>query len=892
MNLRDEFVKSAQKFPSRVIIQERREDAYQKFTYEEIRRQIESLAYWLQSQGINQKDRVGIIAKNGCEWPVIFFATQFIDAVSVPLNPDSTEREIENILADSGCKIIFVETESSLLKNNRHKAVCVDSTDFRKILITTGKAVLPEINPEGLACLLYTSGTTAEPKGVMLTHKNLYANFSSLASLCIFTKRDSVLAILPFYHAYSLMTTLIVPLLFAVKIVIPASMRGEALLEAMAEAHPTIFIGVPEIFHLFHQRIISGIDKTPALLRLIFEASLGSCNFIRKIVKLNLARALLFRLHSKFGGRMRLFVSGGAKLDKKVASDLFRFGFTIVEGYGLTETAPVLTFNPINKPKLGSVGKSIPDVEIKIVEKNQEGVGEVIVRGPNVMKGYYNKEKQTEEVIKDGWLYTGDLGYLDKDDYLFLTGRSKEVIVLSSGKNIYPEEIEALYGKSDYIKELCVLETQASQGSEEKLLYAVVVPNTEQFTKWGEINLRRVIQSQLENVSIQLPSFQRVRGFAISHQPLPRTTLGKVKRYKVAQDFAGSILEQKQMPKTAEVSGEDKEILGRKLTRDIILLLKKITKTSRAINLDDGLEVDLGVDSLLRLEIISGLEKSLGVKIPDEFGADIFTVRELILRTEQFLLQKDRGAQPDYLGHEFWKENLKIEPDAETLKKIDLKGSFFSRIFISIIGVIFYSFFKVFHHLKIEGQDNLPLKGPYILCVNHESYYDGFIISAAVPNRYRKDFFVIGYAAYFEVPLIRNLIKAGHVIPINFSKYITKALRSTAYVLRQGKNVCIFPEAERTIDGKLQAFKKGIGVLIKELSVPVVPAIIEGSFETWPRIRTFPKAFVPIKIKFGRIVCAEKLTEAAKGFSASDEYEAIALAVKAEMAKLKDEHIS
>jgi len=273
---------------------------------------------------------------------------------------------------------------------------------------------------------------------------------------------------------------------------------------------------------------------------------------------MNPAKHFLRSVHGRFGSKMRLFLSGGAKLDEGVSENLFKYGFTILEGYGLTETAPALTFNPIGKTKFGSAGIPVPDVEIKVIDKNTEGVGEVVARGPNIMKGYYKKEKETLEVIKDGWLHTGDLGYVDDDGYLFLTGRKKEVIVLSSGLNVYPEEIEEAYLREAPVEEMCVFEAPMDKQKETMILWAEMVPDLEFFKKYGEVNLQAVIKERVDNVSRTLPAHKRLMGFTITLDKLPRTLLGKIKRCQVKENHMMRVKDGGGSEGTKEVSERDR----------------------------------------------------------------------------------------------------------------------------------------------------------------------------------------------------------------------------------------------------------------------------------------------------------------------------------------------
>ncbi|MGB2706321.1 MAG: AMP-binding protein [Candidatus Omnitrophota bacterium] len=900
-NLRDSFKETSVKYASRIAIQYKKDDKWIDIPYDKFRNNMESLASFLLEGGIKKDDKIAILLDNRSEWPLIFFATVSIGAISIPISPESIRREIENILKDSECKILFVNKNSFLLEENTFgkypfikKIISVDSAEFTDAIKShRGPGDIDiKIDAFDLACILYTSGTTDAPKGVMLSHKNLLSNCESLYGLNLVSQKDSVISILPLHHAFPLTVTMILPLLYGGRIFYPGTMRGEDLLKAMQEINPTVFVAVPQIFYLLCQKSAERLKKIPFPFSFLFKIIVGFLYKLRDKTGVNLTRLLFRGLHRKFGGRLRLFVSGGAKLDEDVERTLFKFGFTILDGYGLTETSPVLTMNPLKKPKIGSVGLPIPGVELKIKDKDKSGVGEVIVRGRNVMQGYYRREDLTAEVIKDGWFHTGDLGYIDKDGYLFLTGRLKEVIVLSSGLNIYPEEIEEAYSKHAPVKEMCVFEVSTRKGPEKALvLWAIVRPDLEFFRKFGEVNLENVIKERLDNVSRTLAPYKRIIGFSITLEKLPRTPLGKIKRFAVKEIYAGKIIEEKEsVSKPKELSKEDLGIMELESGKKIISYLKKQTKVKKAVTPSDLLELDLGIDSLGRLELGSGLEKIFNIKIKDEIIGRAFTVKDLIAGIESLLKEETQGLPTSEKeitsGPGYWNRLFQVLPEKENLEKIDLNPGFGAWLVDFLFTSLLYIFFKIFYNFRVEGKDNFPKKSPYILYVNHTSYFDGFLVGAALPNFPRLDLFFVGFRPYLNVPVTRNLVKIGRVIPLDFSSHLLEALRSCYYVLKNGKNLCLFPEGLRTLDGNINEFKKGFGVLAKESKAKVVPVILEGSYQAWPRTSKFPKRH-PIKVKFGKVLEPQALEREGFKMGAKDSYEAICIAAREALLKLK-----
>lgn len=902
-NLRDKFKEALLAYSNQIAIQYKKDNQWRDISYSLLGKNIESLAsFLLLKENIKKDDKIALILNNRPEWPLIFLSTVFIGAISTPINPEANQKEIENILKDSESKIVFISDELSpskkqILKQCQgvKKVICVDSVVFNNALREYPDERLSlEIDAKSIACILYTSGTTDEPKGVMLSHKNLLSNCESTYRSNLLKPTDSVISVLPLHHAYPLTITMLMPLLYGSKIVYPGTLHAEEILKAMQEVSPSIFVAVPQIFYSFHQKIVAALKKIPFPFNLLFKIVVEILYALRCATGINGARYLFRSLHQRFGTSMRIFVSGGARLDENIERDLFKFGFTILEGYGLTETSPVLTFNPFKKPKIGSVGLPIPGVELQINNKDEKGSGEVIVRGPNIMEGYHKRKDLTAEVIKEGWFYTGDLGFIDKDGYLFLTGRSKEVIVLSSGLNVYPEEIEELYAKHVPIKEMCVFEVPAKKGIKEtQVLWAMIVPDLDYFKKYGEINLRPVLKERLDNVSRSLPNYKRIMGFSITLEKFPRTLLGKIKRFAVKEMYMQKIAEEKgHVFIPGEWTKEEKVIMELESSKKIINYLKQETNLKKAIAPGDLLELDLGIDSLGRIELASALEKIFNIKIKDEVIGSVFTVKDLILGVES-LLKEAVQALPDEgkkfsFGSEYWSRLFQVLPRKENLDKIDLNPGFGAWLVCFLFTCAVYIYFKMFYRLKVEGKNNFPKSGPYILYGNHTSYFDGLLASVSVPHFPRLDLFFVGFRPYFNVSIIRDLIKTGRIIPLDFSAHLLEALRSCYYVLKNGRNVCLFPEGIRSLDGDINDFKRGFGILAKETKAKLVPFIIEGAFAAWPRTSKFPKLH-PITVRFGQAQDYARIEKEGFTLGAKDSYDAICIQARKLLIELKEE---
>jgi long-chain acyl-CoA synthetase len=896
------FAQVSSQFSGRVCLQIKKGPDWERWTYGQVEDLSLKIGAFLIKAGFKKGDFAAICLENRPEWGIIYLGIMAAGLICVPFDTQLTGQEIENLINDCVAKVIFVSDtvfkakKIDKIKTGLNKIIILDLDIEKENLIGLAQVkaasregvAWPEVIPEDIASLIYTSGTTGEPKGVMLTHKNFCSNFQSIYKLKLFSDKDNFISILPLHHCFPFIVTLIMPLLIRARITYASSLKTDELLTSIREAGVTVLAGVPQLFYMFYTQISAKMKKMPFLLKAPLLGLMWMLWQIRRFSGINLNKQVLSKIHRPFGRSLRFFISGGAKLNEEAARFLMKIGFTILEGYGLTETSPAVAFNPLRRQKIGSVGKVIPDVEVKIVDPDATGMGEVAIKGPNVMKGYYKRDDETSSVLKDGWFYSGDLGHIDRDGYLYITGRIKEMIVLSSGKKIFPEEIESHYAKSPYIKEVCVIGIGEEEGQS---LSAVVVPDAEYCRKAGEGDLNSKLKWELENLSNGLAPYQRIKGFIIVKENIPRTRLGKIIRYEVKKKYLDELRGIKSKVAQGEevpATEEDLKLLSSDAGKKIIEALTKHAKLERQIVLTDHLELDLGIDSLGRVELTMALEQALNSHIPDEVLAQASTVKELIFEIEK--LASGPEAQGGPVGQTkiqaSWNEVLNKEPVKEMIKKLYITPNF-----AVILGMLLFTgmlrlLFRMVWRLKILGTDNIPIKGKCILCVSHGSYLDGFIVAASVPAHLRKNLYLVGFETFFDHFLIRNIIKYIRVILIDPGMHFVEAMQASSYVLKNDKMVCIFPEGERTIDGEIKEFKKGVGILAKELNVPLIPVYIAGSYESWPRIKRLPKPY-PIKITFGRPFDSEELKKEGLKLGAKDDYEAIAFGIREEVIRLK-----
>lgn len=889
------------KSPDKIALQIKKPGGYEQHTYADLYNNVKSVAQSLIALGIQKNDRIAIVLENRPEWVFIYFGVLFAEAIAVPLDPQATIDDLKYFLQDSESKVVFTSlkfkplvcTAMQTVKTLQNTVLLdADNSEKTKQILffpdfLKHQAKLPEnlkTLPSDIASILYTSGTTGKPKGVMLTHQNFYANFRSMEKSKILALEHNMLSILPLHHSFPFMTTLIIPIFSQNKITYTPSLKQEEITKCMRETNVTFLVGVPQLFYMFHQTIRNKINSIPFFARIPLLGLINFFHKLRQLTNINLNKFLLAKIHTAFGHQLKYFVSGGAKLDKSIELFLTKIGFTIIQGYGLTETAPIVTFNPTDKIKIGSVGKTVPDVSIEIIEPDASGIGEIAICGPNVMRGYYKCKSETQKVLKGNWFYSGDLGYLDQQDYLFLTGRKKELIILASGKNISPEEVENYYSKSRYIKELCVL--PIGSGEKEKLA-AVIVPNFEYFTTTGEININNKIKLELDILAQNYQPYKRIMRFIITKKELPKTHLGKLKRHEIQEKYLDELTNIKpKIQQEEEIKEADYEILASPTYRAVSAIIEK--QLNHPIHLNDHLGLDLGLDSLSRIELIATLEKQLNLEISELLTTKVSTIKDLIFTLDQLITtQTSKAALPikTSIKATSWQNILKTDPEKIVTDKIVLTLKWFAKA----ANILFYSglyiIAKIMWHIKIYGIENLPKNNSFILCPNHTSYLDAFLIGTSLPQWLQLNIFFLGDNAYFTAPIVRNLVKIGKIIPIDPSINLINTMRACAYVLGHNKVLCIFPEGGRSPDGSLQSFKKGVGILAHELDIPLVPVYIDGAFKALPRGKIFPN-FNPIKIIFGEPCFPKQLKEKGMTMGATDNYEAIARGIQNEVNNL------
>lgn len=763
---------------------------------------------------IKKGERVLIFSQNRPEWIYAFFAVWYQKGIAVPVDVTITASDLAYIIGDSTPKCIFCskgekEKVSRVLRTVKSKAqvLVIDQLIKKKEFYTKSSIREKTVeNRKDTAVILYTSGTTGNPKGVMLSYDNFQANLESIQDRQLLGKDDVLLSLLPFHHVFPLVTNVLVPLHIGATSVMVTSLDKDEILSNMQKYQVTVMIGIPRLYERFHAGLMVKINAK-LIAKWLFKLAhlINNLDFSRKIFK---------QVHAAFGGKVRLYVTGGAKMDPKVAQDLWALGFKILEGYGATETAPLIAANPQNRIKLGTVGKAISNCEIKLA--NQE----ILVKGRNVMQGYYKKTVATRKALKQGWYHTGDLGELDQEDYLTITGRKDELIVLPNGKNITPEEIEKnLQKTSSLVQDAAVLLKNG-------LLMALVYPD---FASLGSQD----INSALEKIKLQViskynesvPNHKKILNVMVVKEPLPRTRLGKLRRFLLKDIAAKQKLEMKPY--------EEPQYEEYFLLRDFLMQLK-----STKVYPFEHFEMDLGLDSLDIVTLLSYIETTFGMTIRKE---DLYKHAPLS-KLAAFIHKQKKGVTTEALD---WKKIL----DASRLKVTDKKKP---NIFLEkVIRRFLHNYFKV----SAQGLRDIP-QPPFIFAANHLSYLDAPLIASVLDKKVLDDTYFIMKEKLVLYSLARFLSR-GKIISVNTDKDIKGALQKIAAYLKKGKNFLIFPEGTRSRDGKTGTFKKSFAILSRELQVPIVPVTIQGTYQALPRGRIIPRR-TQLRIHFGKPIQPKK----------------------------------
>ena len=762
-----------------------------------------------------------VFSENREGWAYAFFSVWQNEGIAVPVDASSTASDVAYILNDCKPDAVWVSKEREAVlqeaireANVETNVFCIDDYERLSLEGEPVTSILPwsalgEPDNDDTALIIYTSGTTGSPKGVMLSYANLKANVHSVSyDVPIYTDKRRVLVLLPLHHVLPLLGSLIAPLYMGGGIAICPSLSGPDIMDTLQRGQVGIMIGVPRLWQTLYVGIKKKIDES-AVARMLFSL----CSFVKSRT---LSRLVFSSVRKKMGGHLDYCVSGGAALDREIGEGLKTLGLDVLEGYGMTETAPIIAFTRPGDIIPGCSGLPLPGVDCKLVD------GELCVKGPNLMKGYYNRPEETAEVIdSEGWLHTGDLAEFDSVGRITITGRTKEIIVLSNGKNVQPSEIEYKIEKYDkLVKEAAVVQ----DGDK---LRAIIVPQPTWAATLTDnevaVTLKREV---LELYNMTVSAYKKIMSVLVYRGELPRTRLEKLQRYKL-----GAILKEEQGTRSKEHESKPEPDF------EEYLLLKNFIESEKGVKVHaaDHVETDLALDSLDKVSLQDFIERTFGTSVSADAMPGFPNVEALARHVAS---EKTKMEAEDVDWHQLL---------TGSVDNLPLPASGFAYRFVSRL---FKYFFRIYNCLKIKGQQNIPAKGACILAPNHQSFADGPLVLAGLPWNTLSEYFFYATEEHVRSEYRRKMAAKSNVIVMERAN-LKNSILKLAKVLREGHRIVIFPEGARSHDGQTVPFKKTFAILAKELNVPIIPVCIKGAFEALPRGSSFmrPKhievAFLP-----------------------------------------------
>jgi len=842
-------------------------DGLSRITFREVKTRTESTAARLAAMGVKKGDRVVLSAHNHPDWAIAYFGILRAGATAVPVDAAMDAQGFVNIVRESGAMVVVRDDQVDEKVGGavRDAVPLYRGVDLHAVTEENATLAAPavDVSDADVASLIYTSGTTGHPKGVQLTHANFTALIASLAPIFPIGSSDRVLSVLPLHHTFEFTCGLLLPFSRGARVMYLDELNGEKIAKALKLGRATAMVGVPALWQLLERRILSKVEDKGPVAEAIFEWGGELNRKIGKALGIDIGRLIFGQVHEELGGHVRFLVSGGAALPKDTAKTFQGLGLHLTEGYGLTEASPVLTVAKAapNSPP-GQVGKPIPGVTVKIQNPDDQGVGEIIAKGPNVMLGYTD-DAATREVIDDqGFLHTGDLGKFDKAGRLQIVGRVKDVIVTASGENVYPDDVENRLGKVDHIEELAIVGIEGSGGGERVACLATPAKDD---SVDRTARMDRATRSLREAIS-KLPYNMQPAIVHLIDAPLPRTATRKVKRPEV-RAMIGRLI-----AATARPAEHD---TGTSPVRQAIHAV--IGKPLAQIHAHSTLQDELAFDSLTLTELLVALENRYGTIDPASLTA-CRTVEDI-----EHLLA-DRHAKAESRTKIIEGRNEKKGGEPETLQlpepvRAAAKG---------IMGRLQMGFYDRVMKPTVTGRGFIPHNRSTIVVSNHSSHLDmGFVKYALgtygenMVSLAAQDYFFEGggiVQAYFE-----NLT---NLVPLD-RKQIRAAIRQAGEVIDRGETVLIFPEGTRSTDGEVQEFKALVGYLALTHNVDLLPLYLGGTFDSLKKGSMLPTKR-EIVARIGPPLEIKDLRRLTAGMSSSDAAREVAKLLRLAVVTLRD----
>ena len=870
-NLFEVFRRSAERFRQKPALQIQREGRWIRYTYEEALLATGSIMQRFDERGLAAGDRVAICGDNGPEWGLVYLAAMRAGLSVVPLDPQMPSADLWGAAEFAGVKLICAGPSKAQVLANSDARGDIDVVTMQEPFVPPAGAsrdVVPSPRPVGgseIASILFTSGTTRAPKAVPLTHRNLIANARALAEVQPILPTDEFLSVLPLYHAFEFTGGFLVPLASGATVTYVEQLKGPDIMSAMQATGTTVMLIVPRLLRRFLDSIEAGVAAAGGIKRSLFSV----LRLVSGLTGQWCARRLLGTVHKRFGGRLRMFVSGGSRLDVDLRKAFETLGFTLHEGYGLTETSPVLTVTLPGRATPGSVGPPLPNVDLEIRHQNLEGVGEVWVRGPSVMSGYLNNPDATKETLEEGWLRTGDLGRQDSEGCLYLIGRSNDLIVSGAGKNVYPDDVEQCYRDLPFSQEMCVFGMPAADGLGDAI-HAVVVIDPLSAPDLDRSSIEREIRLAVASISDALPTHQRIAVLHFWDRELPKTSTLKAKRSLIRDTVqrgaaetasgaarrasaldatmgsaTGTIPEARDSGRAADSARA--EARGSAETSPTLatvqrILAKPSKRPASTINQEMHLLLDLGIDSIGKIDVLSAVEAHFAIQIDDETGAKISRVADLLAVIGDRV--PTAAAAHSVSG---WRRRFMSNSTKEVPSSLRVGNRRNGKLPIPLLPMrwglrgLGGAFMRTYVRVATEGREHVPEVGAFILAPNHTSHLDALSVLTAIGGKRRV--WVAAAEDYFFNTTIKRFLFSSVFDAIAFDRHAdgVEGLRRCGDALVLGDGLLMFPEGTRSRTGQLQPFKVGVAVLATQRQVPVVPVYIDHAYELLRKGQRLPR---------------------------------------------------
>jgi long-chain acyl-CoA synthetase len=836
-----------------VALQRTESDGMTRITFREWRARSLACAARLIEAGVRPGDRVVLAGANHPAWPIAFFGIQLASATAVPVDAAIEPGPGGNILRASRAKVVLCDEAVA----RRLQPTLGEAARFIDMhaAVEPGPAAAPLApNPRDLAALIYTSGTTGTPKGVMLSHENLTSLAASLAPLFPLGKDDRVLSVLPLHHTFELTCGLLLPLSRGSRVVYLDELTGERLEHGLQAGRITAMVGVPALWEMLERKLQARVAERGAFASRVFDFALELNRAIGASTGVDAGKLLFGPVHEGLGGHLRYLVSGGAALPAETHELFAGLGLHLTEGYGLTEAAPVLAVASAHPgAKSGHVGRAIPGVELRILDPNADGVGEILARGPNVMLGYADDEEETRRTIdSDGWLHTGDLGKLGRRGDLSIVGRAKDTIVASNGENVYPDDVEGRLAQVEFIEEYVVLGVSDPRGGER--IACVAVPKADETVPRPERHAKA--KAALDKALANLPNGMRPAVTLLIDVPLPRTATKKVKRPEVRR-----LVERVTAPVASEApAGESRPDGAARLVRAAIAAIGRRSPADVAPQMT--LRGDLGLDSLMLLELLVALEG----QVEDAVDADRLNACETVGDVEALICDTSAARRLARITPVIEEKDAPLELPPGMRQAA-----------MHWLGRRQMGFYESVMRTKVTGRAFIPQNRSALVVANHASHLDMGLVKYALGSYGQGMISLAAQDYFFESGKWRKAYfeNLTNLVPISRNGSLRQSLRQAGKFIDDGEVVLIFPEGTRSPDGAIHEFKPAVGYLAREHRVDILPVWLGGTHGALPKGSNMIRKR-DLTVRIGPPILHSEIVRLTRGMGSSDASRAVA----------------